>query len=62
MQILVRDGKGDQDRVTMLPQSLLEPLQTHCSGSWHCISAILKRAMVKSIYRMPLIENIRMRL
>jgi integron integrase len=29
MQILVRDGKGDKDRVTMLPQSLLEPLQTH---------------------------------
>ena len=29
MQILVRDGKGDKDRVTMLPQSLLEPLQMH---------------------------------
>lgn len=29
MQILVRDGKGDKDRVTMLPQSLVEPLQTH---------------------------------
>ncbi len=28
-QILVRDGKGDKDRVTMLPQSLVEPLQTH---------------------------------
>ena len=29
MQILVRDGKGDKDRVTMLPQSLVEPLRTH---------------------------------
>lgn len=29
MQILVRDGKGDKDRVTMLPRSLMEPLQTH---------------------------------
>lgn len=28
-EILIRDGKGFKDRVTMLPQSLLAPLQTH---------------------------------
>jgi len=28
-QITVRDGKGAQDRVTMLPQSLQKPLQHH---------------------------------
>jgi integron integrase len=28
-QILIRDGKGDQDRVTMLPEVLQEPLQAH---------------------------------
>jgi len=28
-QILVRDGKGAKDRVTMLPQSVIEPLQQH---------------------------------
>ncbi len=28
-QILVRDGKGAKDRVTMLPQALIEPLQAH---------------------------------
>ena len=28
-QIIVRDGKGEQDRVTMLPDSLLAPLQVH---------------------------------
>jgi integron integrase len=28
-QITVRDGKGGKDRVTMLPQSLLEGLRTH---------------------------------
>ncbi len=28
-QITVRDGKGGKDRVTMLPQSLKAPLQTH---------------------------------
>jgi integrase len=28
-QILVRDGKGAKDRVTMLPGSVIEPLQAH---------------------------------
>jgi len=28
-QIMVRDGKGMTDRVTMLPNSLIEPLQEH---------------------------------
>jgi len=30
-QITVRDGKGAQDRVTMLPHALAEPLQRHLS-------------------------------
>ena len=28
-QILVRDGKGAKDRVTMLPQVVIEPLRAH---------------------------------
>jgi integron integrase len=28
-QILVRDGKGEKDRVTMLPEKLVEPLRAH---------------------------------
>ena len=28
-QILVRDGKGAKDRVTMLPEKLVQPLQAH---------------------------------
>ncbi len=28
-EILIRDGKGAKDRVTMLPQSLVSPLQSH---------------------------------
>ena len=28
-QVLVRDGKGEKDRVTMLPQKLVEPLRAH---------------------------------
>jgi integron integrase len=30
-EILVRDGKGAKDRVTMLPQALISPLQDHLS-------------------------------
>jgi integrase len=30
-QIIVRDGKGMEDRVTMLPESLIIPLQEHLS-------------------------------
>jgi len=28
-QVLVRDGKGEKDRVTMLPEKLVEPLRSH---------------------------------
>jgi len=31
-EILVRDGKGQKDRVTMLPAALREPLQRHLRG------------------------------
>jgi integron integrase len=36
-QILVRDGKGQKDRITMLPQSLAEPLKRHLEQVkvWH---------------------------
>lgn len=29
MTVTVREGKGDKDRVVMLPQALVEPLRTH---------------------------------
>jgi integron integrase len=28
-QILVRDGKGEKDRVTVLPETLIEPMRAH---------------------------------
>jgi integron integrase len=31
-QIVVRDGKGHKDRITMLPQHVKEPLQRHLEG------------------------------
>ena len=30
-EITIRDGKGQKDRVTMLPRTLIEPLRTHLS-------------------------------
>ena len=37
MQIVVRDGKGFKDRVTMLPKALIEPLKNHLlkMEGWH---------------------------
>ena len=31
-EILVRDGKGGKDRVTLLPQKVVEPLRIHLEG------------------------------
>lgn len=31
-QIVVRDGKGEKERVTMLPESAIEPLRAHPVG------------------------------
>jgi site-specific recombinase XerD len=28
-QLIIRDAKGNQDRLTVLPQSLMAPLQAH---------------------------------
>lgn len=33
-QLVVRDGKGAKDRVTMLPKSLIEPLRDHLVRVW----------------------------
>jgi integrase len=32
LQVTVRDGKGEKDRVTLLPQAVVEPLQRHLEG------------------------------
>lgn len=32
LEILIRDGKGQKDRVTMLPSKLVAPLQLHLEG------------------------------
>jgi integrase len=35
--ITVRDGKGEKDRITILPESLMDPLQKHLEGvKRHC--------------------------
>ncbi len=41
--IIVRDGKGEQDRVTMLPESLITPLQEHLLHVKRCHQEDLAR-------------------
>jgi integron integrase len=47
-QIIVRSGKGDKDRVTMLPASLIKPMQDLLRErrAWHQIDTIAGRASV----------------
>jgi integron integrase len=49
-EILVRDGKGDKDRVTMLPESLKAPLQEHLKR----VQAVHKRDLADGWGRVPL--------
>jgi integron integrase len=42
-QILVRDGKGAKDRVTMLPASVVEPLQAHLA----CVKPLHERDLAE---------------
>jgi site-specific recombinase XerD len=50
-QIIIRDGKGAQDRITMLPQSLQEPLQHHLSRGIASQPICLKLAMTFARYK-----------
>jgi len=33
-EIVVRDGKGAKDRITMLPRAVTAPLRAHLRGRW----------------------------
>lgn len=41
-QILVRDGKGHQDRITMLPETIKHPLKKHLENVWRTHQKDLK--------------------
>ena len=60
-EILVRDGKGRKDRVTMLPRSLAADLRAQLRGRVRCTRAISWRASVRSRYRMRWRESIPVR-
>jgi integron integrase len=49
-QIMIRAGKGGKDRVTMLPQSLREPLREHLAK----VQARHKRDLTESFGQVPL--------
>ncbi len=42
-QIIVRDGKGGKDRITLLPDRLIEPLQQQINAALHLHKADLAR-------------------
>lgn len=44
-EVVIRDGKGGKDRVTMLPESLSEPLRTHLALRRKVFEADLARGM-----------------
>jgi integrase len=60
-EILIRDGKGFKDRVTMLPVSLVRPLEAHLQKvrEWH--QPIWRKGTVRCICRMRWSESIPMR-
>ena len=48
-QILVRDGKGGKDRVTMLPEAVVQPLHGQLGKQSACTNWICARASAKHI-------------
>jgi hypothetical protein len=57
--IIVRDTKGDEDRVTMLPDSVVEPLKEHLQRVKRLHEADLAKGLgrVRFAYQMPSIAN-----
>jgi integrase len=58
-QILVRDGKGDKDRVTMLPEKLAGPLRGHLAPCARCMRGTSTKASARSSCRLRSRESIR---
>lgn len=55
-QILVRSGKGDKDRVTLLPQRLKEPLRNHIAWVKHLHTRDLEQGF-GDVYIPPALER-----
>ncbi len=58
-QITVRDGKGNKDRLTMLPDTCVDPLKRHLLRVKRYTSRTWRRVTEKSICRLRSSENIR---
>jgi len=61
-EVLIRDGKGQKDRISMLPRNLRDPVRTHLAKvrQVHEGEATSKRDSVESICLLPWTENIPM--
>lgn len=54
-QIAVRDGKGEKDRVTMLPTCVIEPLQKHLTR----VKALHEQDLGEGFGRVHLLSRLR---
>jgi integrase len=46
-EITIRDGKGQKDRVTMVPRTLLESLRTHSAACASSMNTIWQKVTVR---------------
>ncbi|HUE87248.1 MAG TPA: tyrosine-type recombinase/integrase [Vicinamibacterales bacterium] len=60
-QIVIRRGKGQKDRLTVLPTAVIEPLSRHLEGSNGSIRRILREDSAASSSRSPLTASTRTR-
>ena len=60
-EILVREGKGFKDRVTMLPAVLVEPLKSHLKQVLACTNRMWQRGLARCTCLLRLIASIRVR-
>ena len=61
-EVVVRDGKGQKDRVTMLPESVKGALARHLERVRGCMKVTCNKASAASCYRTRLLGSIRTRI
>jgi integrase len=51
-EIVIREGKGNKDRITVLPENLIQPLQQQLQRRGRCTKRIWRRVWAVCICRM----------
>jgi integrase len=61
-QIIIREGKGEKDRTTMLPSSLVQPLRIKSTLFEKSMNGVWCKDMVRWSFPLPWLVNIPMRI